>query len=609
MKKLHLCMLWIFLCLSLNATSIIPYNDLGELTSITDHIVLAYVIEETQILQNGKKFFQYEIEVEEVIKGNLNPTENIKIRRYKLHQHEMERKVFGDIDLNSGGVYLLFLDHLYDDVFRPQVMNYYVFEEIIHQGKLYLQPNQESAHLQVINEDAVEPLGIYKKVELINHLTKISIGSESWSQKKVISTLKNLDIATRNERPGHCNNFYDDDLTRWSLFDEGRSLPIYMDADVDFLKDHTQPLVERAITYLQEGYSNSSVRLEFVGIQDFNPCTSGAWYDNSANGYFFQQWADTTIGHESIHIMFNDPCGELPKFKCGKKGTIAFGGLYRTLTDKHEYEGQDWYNGYLGFVLVADGAGCISDSRYTSVLMHEITHALSLGHIKGAGTALMNPGCCMPVTELDHACMSSMYHNHEINIENQSQDEELIDSSEVFTALSGHKKAGFNHLKFATRKHRNWSRYMIERSTDGIKFISIEEINEVVGSEILNKYDHLDKNPQVGTNFYRIAQVLDDGTKLNSNIIQLYNESTGSIQVSPNPITGAMIDISILGRAGQHGQLTIFNMAGKNMSTEFLHLNREQTSIEKNTSDLKPGAYYIVWKNEDHVLTQKIIKT
>ncbi len=609
MKKLHLCLLWLPVCLSLNATSIIPYNDLGELTSITDHIILAYVINESKIDADGKTFFQYDLEIEQIAKGNLNPTDNIKVRRYKQHQNGMERKVFGDIKLKPGRIYLLFLDHLYNDVFRPQVMNYYVFEEIIHQGKSYLKPNQESAHLQVVDHASVEALGIYKKDELINHLKSVSKGIESWSKKKVISNLNSLDISTRNEQPGHCNNYYDEDVTRWKLFDEGSSLPVYIDANLDFQKNHSNTLVERAINYLEEGFNNTSVNLEFAGAQDFNPCTSGAWYDNSANGYFFQQWADTTIGHESIHIMFNDPCGELPKFKCGRKGTIAFGGLYRTLDKQHEYAGSKWFNGYLGFVLVADGAGCISDSRYTSVLMHEITHALSLGHIQGAGTALMNSGCCMPITDLDHACMSFMYYKNETKLGEQNPDEASTDSSSVFVELAGHSEGKFNHLKFATKKHRNWGKFVIERSIDGYTFTSIAVINKSSESETLNKYDLLDEKPKLGANYYRISQVLNDGIKIYSNIIQLQNESTGSIQASPNPVSGAKIEISIEGHAGHNGQLTIFDITGKKLSTDYLRLKSGRTKIEKNTSELKSGAYYLVWKNDDQFLTQKIIKT
>ena len=610
MKRLLLCTLCVWIGVSLNATSIVPYNHLGQLSEVSHLIVMATVIQERTFLQQDKTRYYYDIQIEEVVKGSTDQ-DLISIQRYKLQRQGMERKVFGDLELIPGQSYLLFLNHLYDHVYRPQVMNYYVFEEIVHRGKHLLAPTQESAHLQVLSHDETEPLKIYNKERLLNHLKAVSTGADSWSSRKVVSEVRQLDGIVRNERPGHCNNYYDEHPTRWQLFDEGRSLPIYIDPDIDEQKANTDLLVEGAINALLNGYTNTSLSLEYAGSKDFDPCTSGAWYDNSANGYFFQQWADTTIGQESIHIMFNDPCGELPEFRCGGKGTIAFGGLYRTLSETHQHEGQEWFNGYLGFVLLAKGAGCVSDSKYQSVLMHEITHALSLGHIHGSGTALMNPRCCTPITELDQQCMSSLYFMGRAKIEEHHDDQESTDTvdTDVFITLSGHSQGTFNQVKFSTKRKSEWGVFSIERSTDGRHFTTIETIRDQAHFDFSGDLISLDRNPLNGLNVYRVVFISEHGQQQYSNVIRIYNENASSLSVQPNPAQGhSPIEINIQGYEGQEGSLSIYDITGRMVLVRNIKLAGERMKIVQDTSIMKTGAYYVIWKSDRQTISQKILK-
>ena len=587
-----------------SATSIIPYSNLGELAQQTNNIVLAYVVDDGEYSDGNKTYFRYTLEIEDVIKGDLSITDDIFLQRYSHRESNLERKVFGDIVLEVGKSYLLFLNHMNNNIYRPQVMNYYVFEEIDYRDGKILAPTQESSELQIIEEQEVEPLKVYHKNNLVKHLKDINSGKTKWILKNVISPFQNIKSTLRSQQPSHCNNYYFRNPTRWQLFDKGGILPIYADSDPDLEKNNSNKLVQKAIDALGIGYQNSSVQLSYGGDKNFDPCITDDWYDVSATGYNFQNWAKEQIGEESIYIMFNDPCGELNEFSCGKKGTIAFGGLYRSIQESHEHNGEKFYNGYLGFVLMAKGAGCISDSRFTSVLMHEITHALSLGHIHGAGTALMNSGCCGPVSHLDSECIEYLYpplEKEEEKKEEEVEDEEVI----IITEEAVHSEAEINRIVFKANSKSKQNQFVIEKSNDGVNFSLLSVLSQA--QKKFNKLEIIDRTPFRIKTYYRISVVNGQGSEMASKYISSNIKS--QLAVSPNPInSNGSFQITIKGNKGQSGELSIVDVTGQVKYREQIYLEQNEHVLDKILPNLNQGTYYTIWKDDLHVSSHKFIK-
>jgi len=88
----------------------------------------------------------------------------------------------------------------------------------------------------------------------------------------------------------------------------------------------------------------------------------------------------------------------------------------------------------------------------------------------------------------------------------------------------------------ATATERNANRFEIQRGTDGFSF---EKIGKVAARGTTNKeqqYRFGDKNPNTGTNYYRLRQIDHDGTASLGNIAAVAWR-VPELHVFPNPVT------------------------------------------------------------------------
>ncbi|MCP4441130.1 MAG: T9SS type A sorting domain-containing protein [Aureispira sp.] len=177
-------------------------------------------------------------------------------------------------------------------------------------------------------------------------------------------------------------------------------------------------------------------------------------------------------------------------------------------------------------------------------------------------------------------------------------------------SFSGHKEEDDNVLEWTTSQEENLKHFELERSNDGVNFEKITDVLAIGNSKAQQDYSHVDEYPGVGTKYYRLKSVHQDGTTGYSHIVTLTRdkkEHFTNISIYPNPtkdkffvefasdLTGAVeYDIrDVIGQNAKKGELDI--VAG---------MNKLELSL-----DNMPSATYIVsFTVEGQRIQRRIVK-
>lgn len=158
----------------------------------------------------------------------------------------------------------------------------------------------------------------------------------------------------------------------------------------------------------------------------------------------------------------------------------------------------------------------------------------------------------------------------------------------------------FSAVKQGTTARLNWkvtqednvARYELERSSDGSNYLTVNSQNRSGN----NLYQHLDIQPVLGLNYYRVKIVDNDGRYSYSEVRVLLFGKNGQVLVFPNPATDVVF--VQLPENWQHTKvkLDLYNQAGQ------LVLSKQQVQANQvenlNVSNLARGIYTLRLQRE-----------
>ncbi len=139
--------------------------------------------------------------------------------------------------------------------------------------------------------------------------------------------------------------------------------------------------------------------------------------------------------------------------------------------------------------------------------------------------------------------------------------------------------------------------YEIEKSTDGLFFITIAKLNSNGNGK--NSYSHTQPTPQNQSTFYRIKQIDIDGKYSYSAIIKIHNKQNAVAFISPNPVE----DVAILNVNGNllNSTALLVDMNGKLLQTLLI----DKTTMNLDMHGYAKALYLLKFKNGTVI---KIIK-
>jgi len=172
------------------------------------------------------------------------------------------------------------------------------------------------------------------------------------------------------------------------------------------------------------------------------------------------------------------------------------------------------------------------------------------------------------------------------------------------------KLVGFNgnnagsHIRLAwqTTDEYHFSRFEIEKSTDGTSFSKIGTTNANGGFSYLPfDYEYRDHLPVNGANFYRLKMIDLDGKFKYSSIIKLVvGKTANTMLVSPNPATN---EITVTTNSKLYNLITIADMTGRPVLKQRMMTNNQQIDVSK----LPPGTYVITIAGAEERSVQQLV--
>ena len=147
-------------------------------------------------------------------------------------------------------------------------------------------------------------------------------------------------------------------------------------------------------------------------------------------------------------------------------------------------------------------------------------------------------------------------------------------------------------LSWETLSETNNQHFNIQRSTDGITFSSIGQIQGSGTSIEQKSYIFRDARPSFKPSYYRLEQEDFDGSKTYSSVIFLEGRMEVPILVSPNPTHG-VTTLTINSLTHTTGHVKVLNLAGKLVQDYTLMLEPGVNLFEVDLSSLSRGIYFV----------------
>jgi len=165
-----------------------------------------------------------------------------------------------------------------------------------------------------------------------------------------------------------------------------------------------------------------------------------------------------------------------------------------------------------------------------------------------------------------------------------------------FESFKVFRKGNTNQLIWKTAEELNNDYFQIERSGDGINWISIMDV-EGAGrdSRSLRTYERNDNKPLHGANYYRIKTVSSDEKVTYSEIRMVNNHLLDEIAVFPNPGKG-VFTVSGLDKRLSH-QIRVLNVDGKLIKS----VNTTSDIYRFDMTNEAPGIYFIQVDGKVHL--------
>jgi hypothetical protein len=167
-----------------------------------------------------------------------------------------------------------------------------------------------------------------------------------------------------------------------------------------------------------------------------------------------------------------------------------------------------------------------------------------------------------------------------------------------FTAQKENKEVILN---WKTASENNNKGFDVQRSKDGISWVSLGFVNGAINSSMEKEYAFNDKFPLSGKNYYRLAQQDLDGNKTYSSIVNLEFSSSGYYTLGNNPGNG-VYKLNIL--SSQLFEITVLDLTGKKLLSTTAGAGIHQVDIRNYAT----GTYLLRLTKGNETFTEKLIK-
>ena len=174
----------------------------------------------------------------------------------------------------------------------------------------------------------------------------------------------------------------------------------------------------------------------------------------------------------------------------------------------------------------------------------------------------------------------------------------------IFTNINALQNGNAVNINWSTSYETNNKGFGIEHSTNGINFTQIQFVPANLNSANSNNYLATHKNPVAGTNYYRLAQVDNDGKITYSSVISVKFNYKNTITVYPNPVkTKLTVQLNTISEKVKLIQL--ISLDGKVVQSVAKPQNSNIVIFD--VANIAKGSYFIVTDDAPSIKSTKVI--
>jgi len=164
-------------------------------------------------------------------------------------------------------------------------------------------------------------------------------------------------------------------------------------------------------------------------------------------------------------------------------------------------------------------------------------------------------------------------------------------------------------VNWATAKEEKSKEFIVERSFDGVTFVTVGKVKAAGNSNSVLTYSFTDKNDFKGTSYYRVREIDFNGDITSTKVVAVNGSGASSFKfkVIPNPNKG-LFNVQIVNPSKGNYEFRITDVLGQEVYY-VASLSEEGSIYEKeiNLSHLPSGVYLINVIGANDILMEKVI--
>jgi hypothetical protein len=163
-----------------------------------------------------------------------------------------------------------------------------------------------------------------------------------------------------------------------------------------------------------------------------------------------------------------------------------------------------------------------------------------------------------------------------------------------FESFTGKVLSNSNQLNWTIGYYTDIKRLILEKSSDGFDYYSIDSIPDYAVSETGS---YIDSKPVAGNNYYRLAAVNPDGSKQYSSVVILERNDKFLAALYPNPASHS-IHLEVSSEKSGRYTFDIYNAAGQLIQKQTSTILHSRQIINMPADNLANGVYFLKISDE-----------
>jgi hypothetical protein len=164
-------------------------------------------------------------------------------------------------------------------------------------------------------------------------------------------------------------------------------------------------------------------------------------------------------------------------------------------------------------------------------------------------------------------------------------------------------------LKWKTMSETNNDLFVIEKTSDGVNFTLVAEVNGAGTSTHPIDYSTIDPSPYDGVSYYRLRQIDFNGQSSNSGYeaVEITRAVASGLSLAPNPAESD-VRATVIGAEGQPVLLQVIDANGNEVYSEHIIPASDKAAVQISRNRLgAAGIYFVIVSGENIYSKEKLI--